>query len=284
MKLPAGFTKEGDFVRCERDGSLLAVVREGPFYMGAAEDDVFVEEDEKPERQVQLESFLMDLVPVTNEMFERFIRDGGYERKELWDPAGWEWRLKNRIEQPQMWGVAGWNRPRQPAAGVSWYEADAYARWAGRSLPTEAQWEKAARGVREWIIGSRIFPWGETFPSPRLSNYGRSVGCTTDVGSYPEGASPWGCQDMAGNVNNWCLDWYWKSVGEYCAEKRALREPLLDDSLAAQLNLPVVAKVDRGGGWATSKQAPEVLSCTYRTAWAPDHRESWHGFRTALRL
>ena len=212
------------------------------------------------------------------------MQDGGYGRKELWDPAGWQWKEKIRIERPQMWGVAGWNRPRQPVAGVSWYEADAYAAWARRSLPTEAQWEKAARGERRWAVGSRLFPWGETFPSRRLCNYGRTVGSTTDVGSCPGGESPHGCQDMAGNVNNWCLDWYWKAFGEHCLDKGVLNDPLLDDALAAQLDLPVVTKADRGGGWATSPDVPEVVSCTYRTAWPPVHRESWHGFRTALRL
>jgi iron(II)-dependent oxidoreductase len=220
----------------------------------------------------------MDVYPVTNARFAQFLAAGGYDDAAWWSPEGWLWKTRSHIAQPLQWQEAGWDGPCQPAAGVSWFEADAYARWAGRRLPTDAEWEKAARGTD----GGR-YPWGNDWPTADRANFDQAVGRTTPVGLYPGGASPYGCQDMAGNVNNWTSDWYWPAFGAFCVAQGMLRNPHVHDPLRTHLGAEgITEKVDRGGGYATPRQQHEVLSCTRKVHWPPAMREPWNGFRTAM--
>jgi formylglycine-generating enzyme required for sulfatase activity len=267
---------------CEhpRDGSLMVLVPAGMFLMGLPDDDLLADEHEKPRRLVELPAFWIDVYPVTNALFSRFLDAGGYARQEWWSPEGWQWRARSQTWTPALWGQAGWDAPEQPVAGVSWYEADAYARWAGRRLPTDAEWEKAARGT-----DGRRYPWGDDWPGPRLANFDGALGRTSPVGLFPDGVSPYGCHDMAGNVNNWTADWYWPAFGRYCAEKDLRHRPVLDDRLREQLgDTSILEKVDRGGGFATPMQFHEVLGCTRKVHWTPPTREPWNGFRTVVDL
>lgn len=260
-----------------RDGALMVQIPEGPFRMGLPEGDLFAEPHELPEREIVLSAFWMDVHPVTNGRYLQFISAGGYEDSQWWCPDGWEWLQKQPLRQPAMWESPGWDGPEQPVAGVSWYEADAYARWAGKRLPSDAEWEKAARGT-----DGRRYPWGDEWPGDDRANYDNRLGRTSPVGLYPDGISPYGCHDMAGNVNNWTADWYWPDFGQWCVDQNALINPVLDDEICHRLRpLSINEKVDRGGGFATPLEMQEVLGCTRKTHWTSESRHPWNGFRTA---
>jgi len=137
-----------------------------------------------PQRR-ELAAFYIDRFEVTNLQFRRFVQATGYK------PQG-RWRSH-----------ATPVRDRHPAIAVSWYDAEAYASWAGKRLPTSPEWEKAARGG-----DARLYPWGNQWDPERLNCALSPVGNTTEVGSYPGGASPFGCEDMVGNVWEWVDEWY----------------------------------------------------------------------------
>jgi iron(II)-dependent oxidoreductase len=261
-----------------RDGSLMVLIPAGSFLMGLPDNDLLAEDHEKPQRRVLLPDYWIDVYPVTNSRYARFLTDGGYQQRECWSRAGWKWLQRAGVETPEQWAQAGWDGPDQPVAGISWYEAEAFARWAGRRLPTDAEWEKAARGD-----DGRRYPWGDEWPGPKHANCDMTVGRTTPVGLFPLGVSPYGCHDMAGNVNNWVDDWYWPEFGRYCVENNLLAQPHLDDALRDRLDVATMTdKIDRGGGFATPGMHHEVLGCTRKVWWRPNTREPWNGFRTAM--
>ncbi len=261
------------------DGAVMILVPEGEFFFGRDPSDIFAPPDEIPGGVVRLRPFLIDRDPVTNERFARFVEAGGYDEPACWSPEGWEWRGRSRALRPLSFTTKGFDAPEQPVAGVCWYEADAYARWAGKNLPTEAQWEKAARGP-----DGRRFPWGDALPRSALLNFNSNVGRTTPPGAYPLGASPYGLFDMSGNVNNWCRDWYWSRFHEYLRRAGIARDPGLDTPEKERLGLDLRMKSDRGGGFATSFACWEVLTTTGRLAWPPERRQIWHGFRCVIEL
>jgi formylglycine-generating enzyme required for sulfatase activity len=268
----------GETIEHPRDGSPMILVPEGPFIMGLPESDFLAEDHEKPQRQVYLSGYWIDVFPVTNARFGRFMMAGGYGDASWWSKEGWAWKCQNDITRPLQWEKKGWDGPDQPVAGVSWHEADAYARWVGRRLPTDAEWEKAARGT-----DGRRYPWGNDWPTSKLANFNMFVDRTTPVGLYPEGKSPYGCFDMAGNVNNWVRDWYVSNVGRLGVDLSLLRDPHVDDQVRQRLGPQAITdKIDRGGGFATPLEYHEVLGCTRKVHWPPEAREAWNGFRTAM--
>lgn len=169
---------------------------EGPGY------DPEADEDEAPVRRVTVSPFALGQYPVTVQEYRRFVDAGGYEDPSLWVPQGWAWREKQGHGVPDSWGDQ-LRHPNRPAVGVSWYEADAFCRWSGGRLPTEAEWELATRGPE-----GRKYPWGEQEPNDRRANFDVSIGHPSPVGSYPAGATPEEVYDLAGNIWEWCGD-YW---------------------------------------------------------------------------
>jgi formylglycine-generating enzyme required for sulfatase activity len=166
---------------------VLVWVPEGEFSMGSDTG----ESDEKPVHTVYLDGYWMDRTEVTNAMYALCVAAG----------------VCNQPYSTKSYTRSSYYGDSQyrdyPVIYVDWNQATAYCEWAGRSLPSEAQWEKAARGT-----DGRIYPLGDTAPDANLANYSRNKGDTTAVGSYPSGASPYGIMDMAGNVWEWVADWY----------------------------------------------------------------------------
>jgi formylglycine-generating enzyme required for sulfatase activity len=198
----------------------------GPFLMGTPEGEVDellrlvreVEykdapreliERETSQHEVTLGAYGISRYPVTNAEFARFVEDGGYAAREHWTEAGWKQKESAGWTQPRYWEDERWNDPSQPVVGVSWYEALAYCRWlaakTGRAhrLPSEAEWEKAARSA-----DGRRYPWGNDWDPSRCNNQETGPGHTTPVGQYPQGDSPYGVSDMVGQVWEWCSSKY----------------------------------------------------------------------------
>ncbi|MDL1975967.1 MAG: SUMF1/EgtB/PvdO family nonheme iron enzyme [Deltaproteobacteria bacterium] len=142
--------------------------------------------------------FEIDIYPVTNAQFKAFIADNGYGNDDYWKDGGKEWRERQNITEPRYWNDEKWNQPKHPVVGVSYFESKAFATWAKKSLPTEEQWERAARGT-----DGRKYPWGDHEDRTRSNNKKSGFRKTTRVTLYPDGISPAGCYDMAGNVWEW---------------------------------------------------------------------------------
>ena len=181
----------------------MVFIPAGEFLMGSSESDVekFLlqyiyrrpsrYEDEQPQHTVYLDAFYIDKYEITNAQYKKFLEATG-------------------TNHPLFWNDELYNQPDQPVMAVSWKDAEAYAKWADKRLPTEAEWEKASRGT-----DGRIWPWGNDWDPTKLNanDAGAVDGYvySAPVGSYPQWASPYSVNDMAGNVFEWCADWYDKN-------------------------------------------------------------------------
>ncbi len=187
------------------DGSILVYMPEGEFTMGS--DDSY---DKRPVHQVALSAFWIHQTEATNELFTLFVEATGYQTDAekagwsyVWDGMNWipvsgaNWRQPSGADSD----ISG--REKHPVGHISWNDASAYCEWMGGRLPTEAEWEKAARGTDR-----RVYPWGNDPPNDQLLNAQNPARGTTEAGSHPDGASPYGAYDMAGNVWEWVIDWY----------------------------------------------------------------------------
>jgi iron(II)-dependent oxidoreductase len=250
----------------------------GPFTMGGS-DDPWAYDNERPGHVVDLPAYYIDTMPVTCGGYLAFMEAGGYDDPRWWRPAGWEWRSTSGKRAPAFWFREGgqWLRRRfgrvepvpldQPVQHVCWYEADAYARWAGKRLPTEAEWEKAAR----WDPGagrSRRYPWGDTPPDPGRANLGQRLLRPAAAGSYPGGASAYGVEQLLGDV------WEWTS-SDFAGYPGFRSFPYKEYS---EVFFGPDYKVLRGGSWATDDS---VCRSTFRNWDFPIRRQIFAGFRCA---
>jgi gamma-glutamyl hercynylcysteine S-oxide synthase len=245
----------------------------GRFYLGSSPDAPFVFDNEKWAHPVEVEPFRISRAPVTNIEFLAFVTDGGYRTPRFWDDEGWRWCETTGAEHPIYWvahdggfAVRRFDRleplaPHQPVAHVNWYEASAWCRWAGRRLPTEAEWELAAAGHPK-----RRYPWGETPPSPAHANLDAHALGVTDVIACPAGDSAWGCRQMLGNV------WEWTA-------SRFTPYPGFSPGAYADYSAPWFGTrmVLRGGCWATRSR---MINNTYRNFFTPERRDVIAGFRS----
>jgi len=249
----------------------------GLFEMGANEQ-AFAYDNELPARIVELPAFKIDRQMTTNEEYARFIEAGGYSQRELWNDEGWAWRESENITAPLYWSNNESWRVREmfaendlqlthPVTGISWYEADAYARFAGKRLPTEAEWEKAA----SWDATRnhrRRFAWGDTQPDATRCNFGSHFWNTTPTGSFPQGASAYGCLDMTGNAWEWTSNPFAGYPGFKAFPYPEYSEAWFDGD----------HRVLKGGSWAT--RAP-LLRTSFRNFFRRNFRISFAGLRCA---
>ena len=191
----------GDFLMGSTDQQVADAISQG-----ASADWI---KNENPQHSLTLPAYEIGKTEVTNAQFRPFVEGDGYTTRTYWDDAGWYWRTEQQRTQPGCWTEANFNGDHQPVVCVTWYEALAYARWLSAQtgqdfrLPTEAEWEKAARGSN-----GLIYPWGNTWDAKRANSSEAGSGKTTAVGQDPNGASPYGALDMAGNVWEWTRSVY----------------------------------------------------------------------------
>jgi iron(II)-dependent oxidoreductase len=254
------------------------LVTGGPFVMGT-DTEPWAYDNERPANVVDLPAFWIDTAPVSNRAFIEFIEAGGYSDRRWWSEEGWQHRTDEGIEHPGFWRRhgRGWSRYRfgreealpldEPVQHVCWYEAEAYARWAGKRLPTEPEWEKAA----SWDIATgtkRRYPWGDLSPTPEHANLGQRHFRPAPVGAYPAGVSPWGCHQMIGDVWEWTASNFDRHPGYTCFPYREYSEVFFGRDY----------KVLRGGSWATH---PIAIRNTFRNWDFPIRRQIFCGFRCA---
>ncbi len=255
----------------------------GNFPLGAPADIGFCFDNEKWSHTVTVPPFRIARAPVTNEDYAAFVEDGGYLDSRHWSEEGWQWRAAADLAYPVYWRRADhgeWHVRRfdryvplgrhEPVIHVSWFEANAYCRWAGRRLPTEAEWELAAASEPAPDGGiaarKRHYPWGEIPPTPERANMdGRSMGCI-DVAALPASDSAFGCRQMLGNVWEWTATTFGPYPGFTPDMYQDYSQPLFGNT-----------KVLRGGGWATRSR---LIRNTWRNYYGPDRNDVFAGFRT----
>jgi len=259
----------------------------GTFVLGATPEQPFVFDNEKLAHAVEVAPFQMARAPVTNAEFAAFVDDGGYQRQAWWSAQGWRWRTKAQTAHPCYWqrDGQGWCQrhfetvvplaPHAPVVHVSWYEADAYCQWAGRRLPTEAEWEMAASGEpradgQGVTSRKRRYPWGDVPPTPAHANLDAHVLGCVDVAAFPAGDSAFGCRQMAGNIWEWTASAFYPFPG------------YLVDAPYREYSAPWFGyrKVLKGGAWATRAR---LAYNTYRNFFPPARQDVYAGFRTCAR-
>lgn len=257
----------------------------GPFLMGSdSKKDGDAYDDELPQHRVDLPSFLISRYPITNAQYYAFVAVGGYDSPQYWSREGWAWRTGNTKAAPlsepaEMRGQplpldSRFRLPTRPAVGLSWYEATAYCRWLTEKLkasgeldpfeqvrlPTEAEWEKAARGT-----DGRRYPWGNAWGAQYSNCLETGIGSVTTVGTFLHGSSPYGVEDMAGNV--W--EWTNSAVAHFPYNPADGREDPATDK----------PRVIRGGSW---RSYPTQVRAASRMGLAAGNRRDDVGFRVVI--
>ena len=240
----------------------------------------FAFDNEKPQHKVFLQDFLIDRAPVSNDNYFEFIKAGGYQDFRWWHSAGWEKVNQEQWKAPLYWeqhdgewmirDFAGLHQVAdkldEPVSHVSFLEASAYAKWAGKRLPTEAEWEKAAC-FSPALHSRQDFPWGHDEPGTRLANmFENGLWSVAQIGSYPDGQSAYGCQQMIGDVWEWTTSDYVPYPGF-----KSEFDEYNDKWFVGQ-------KVLRGGSFATPRSH---IRTTYRNFFYPHERWMIGGFRCA---
>jgi gamma-glutamyl hercynylcysteine S-oxide synthase len=236
-------------------------------------------DNERPRHSVRLDPFWIDVSPVTNAEFERFIEAGGYSRREYWSRSGWDWLQDSGVRAPKYWEQVdgswvtrcmdrlGPIEPLHPVCHVCYYEAEAFARYTGKRLPTETEWEAAASWDPE-TRSKRSYPWGEDPPTRDRANLDQLTFGTAPVGAYASNVSPIGCYGMIGDVWEWTSSDFQPYPGFESFPYREYSEAFFGSDY----------KMLRGGSWATR---PGAIRNTFRNWDYPIRRQIFSGFRCA---
>jgi iron(II)-dependent oxidoreductase len=261
-----------------------ASVPGGTWRLGSTSCEGFVFDNEKWAHEVTLEPFRVARAPVTNTEFAAFVDEGGYRTREFWSDAGWAWRERKNAERPAYWQPkrdGAWTArryrrgeelaPNAPVIFVSWFEADAWCRWAKRRLPTEAEWEAAAIGEpaagRSTLSDCRRrWPWGDDSPNATRANLDFAFDRPADVAAFTDSDSAFGCRQMIGNVWEWTASDFLPFGGFSADPYKDYSQPWFR-----------TRKVLRGGCWATSAR---IARPAYRNFFTPDRSDVFAGFRT----
>ena len=254
----------------------------GKFQLGAARDGEFIFDNEKWGHEVALTSFKISKYAVSNEDYLEFVQAKGYQNEKLWCEAGWRWRSEANLEHPVYWKQDSDNKwyqrqfdqwiqlgMNQAVIHISWYEAQAFCNWAGRRLPTEAEWEFAAAcDPKESLMCKRVLPWGTGEHDNNANLDSTNLG-TVDVDAHPEGDSAFGCRQMIGNVWEWTASTFLPYPGFSPDCYTDYSRPLFGQT-----------KVLRGGAWPTRGR---MLRNTWRNYYGPDRNDVFAGFRTCAK-
>jgi iron(II)-dependent oxidoreductase len=255
-----------------------ALIPAGPFRMGT-DVEPWALDNERPAHEVDLPAFFIDVAAVTNGRYAQFIADGGYGQPRWWTDEGWQYRVQAGLTAPMHWhrDGDGWVctrfgrtapvDPAEPVVHVTYHEARAYAAWAGKRLPTEAEWEKAAR-FDPATGRSRRYPWGDESPQPHHANLGQRHLAPAPAGAYPDGASPLGVHQLIGDVWEWTDSDFHGYPGFEAFPYREYSEVFFGPKY----------KVLRGGSFATD---PAACRGTFRNWDLPIRRQIFSGFRCA---
>ena len=223
----------------------MVEVKAGEFVVGS--DSIEAQDNERPAHKIYLDTYWIDRYPVTCAQYALFMAAGGYQERQYWSKEGWQWLQQYPVAQPLYWSNSPfWDD--HPVYGVSYYEAEAYANFVGKRLPTEAEWSKAASGASG-------------------CNFGRSVGHTTPVDSYSD-RSMYGCNDMLGNVWEWTASWFAGYEGFTSYPYPGYSQVYFDRQ----------HRVLKGGSWATNRAG---LRTSFRNWYHPHVRQIFAGFRCA---
>ncbi|MDZ4774337.1 MAG: selenoneine synthase SenA [Planctomycetota bacterium] len=258
----------------------------GTFALGANRSTPFAFDNEKWEHARTVAPFRIARAPVTQNEFAQFVDAGGYERREWWSAAGWQWRSTNGASAPWHWrrdSDGSWLRvhfdsqvelePHRPIVHVSWFEAEAYCSFAGRRLPTELEWEVAASATIDekgaFSAVKRPFPWGDAPPNAALAHLDLAFDGACDVGSFADGDSALGCRQMIGNVWEWTSSDFAPYPDFVVDPYKEYSAPWFGDH-----------KVLRGGCFATRSR---LIRNTWRNFYTPNRRDVLAGFRTCAR-
>ena len=255
----------------------------GTYLLGATKDIPFVFDNEKWAHPVEVKPFQIACTAVTNAQYAAFVEDGGYQRRDWWSEAGEQWRQEVQAEHPVYWSRESPNRwlrrhfqeslpleDHLPVIHINCFEAEAYCRWAGRRLPTEAEWEMAASTEFEPDgtprENKRKFPWGDEPAGSAQANLNwKALGCVK-AGALAAGESAVGCRQMIGNVWEWTASDFLPYPGFVVDPYKEYSEPWFGTRRAL-----------RGGCWVTRSR---LIRNTWRNYYTPDRRDVWAGFRT----